>query len=85
MPVVDGYSFPHLTKRLNLAGRSITGFLVELLQRKGYTLSRSADFEALRTVKEKSCYVSQDYHRELQVMALSFLTIVYHCGGCTKY
>ncbi len=80
--MVDGYSFPHLTKRMNLAGRSITGFLVELLQRKGYTLSRAADFEAVRAVKEKSCYVSQDYHRELQATN-SLLPFEIHCGGCT--
>ncbi|KAL7257152.1 hypothetical protein ACSBR1_010974 [Camellia fascicularis] len=35
VPVVDGYSFPHLTKRMNVAGRHITSYLVYLLQRRG--------------------------------------------------
>lgn len=36
VPVVDGYSFPHLTKRMNVAGRHITSYLVDLLQRRGW-------------------------------------------------
>ncbi|GFP99004.1 actin-related protein 2 [Phtheirospermum japonicum] len=35
VPVVDGYSFPHLTKRMNVAGRHITSYLVDLLMRRG--------------------------------------------------
>ena len=35
VPVVDGYSFPHLTKWMNVAGRHITSYLVDLLQRRG--------------------------------------------------
>lgn len=35
VPVVDGYSFPHLTKRLNIAGRHITSYLIDLLLRRG--------------------------------------------------
>jgi len=35
VPVLDGYSFPHLTKRLNVAGRHITSHLVDLLTRRG--------------------------------------------------
>jgi hypothetical protein len=35
VPVVDGYSFPHLTKRMNVAGRHITSYLVDLLSRRG--------------------------------------------------
>ena len=35
VPVVDGYSYPHLTKRMNVAGRHITSYLVDLLSRRG--------------------------------------------------
>ena len=38
VPVVDGYSFPHLTKRMNIAGRHITSYLVDLLSRRGCEL-----------------------------------------------
>ncbi|KAH9531855.1 hypothetical protein CY35_19G059100 [Sphagnum magellanicum] len=67
VPVVDGYSFPHLTKRLNIAGRHITSYLIDLLLRRGYAFNRTADFETAREIKEKLCYVSIDYKRECQL------------------
>ncbi|KAL2951984.1 hypothetical protein AAZX31_19G085700 [Glycine max] len=67
VPVVDGYSFPHLTKRMNVAGRHITSYLVDLLSRRGYALNRTADFETVREIKEKLCYISYDYKREYQL------------------
>ncbi|GLC41556.1 Arp2/3 complex subunit, actin nucleation center [Pleodorina starrii] len=63
--VVDGYAFPHQTKRLNVAGRHVTAHLLELLQRRGYALSRSADLDAVREVKERFAYVAFDYQAEL--------------------
>ncbi|KAL0344157.1 UNVERIFIED_CONTAM: Actin-related protein 2 [Sesamum angustifolium] len=67
VPVVDGYSFPHLTKRMNVAGRHITSYLVDLLMRRGYSMNRTADFETVRNIKEKLCYISYDYKREYQL------------------
>lgn len=45
--VVDGYAFPHQTKRLNVAGRHVTAHLLELLQRRGYQLNRTADLDTV--------------------------------------
>lgn len=67
IPVIEGCSFPHLTKRLNVAGRDVTARLVDLLQRRGYALNRSADFDTVRHVKEQLCFVSADCKRDLQV------------------
>ncbi|KAK9810314.1 hypothetical protein WJX72_008449 [[Myrmecia] bisecta] len=67
VPVIDGFSFPHLTKRLNVAGRHVTEFLVELLLRRGYAFNRSADFDTVRQLKEQLCYVAYDYKKELQL------------------
>ena len=67
IPVVDGFSFPNLTKRVNIAGRHITAFLVELLLRRGYSLNKFADFDTVRQLKEKTCFVALDYAREAKV------------------
>uniref|UniRef100_A0A7S0X5A7 Actin-related protein 2 n=1 Tax=Mantoniella antarctica TaxID=81844 RepID=A0A7S0X5A7_9CHLO len=67
VPVLDGYSFPHLTKRLNVAGRHITSHLIDLLTRRGYAFNRSADMETARAMKEKLCFVSYDYKRDMQL------------------
>ena len=50
-----------------MAGRHITAFLVELLQRRGYSLNKSADFDTVRQLKEKTCFVALDYAREAKV------------------
>ncbi|KAG2494443.1 hypothetical protein HYH03_007495 [Edaphochlamys debaryana] len=65
--VVDGYAFPHQTKRLNVAGRHVTAHLLELLQRRGYSLNRTADLDLVRDIKEAHCYVAFDYARELKL------------------
>lgn len=57
VPVYDGYSLPHLTKRLDVAGRDITRYLIKLLLLRGYAFNRTADFETVRQIKEKLCYV----------------------------
>ncbi len=42
--MVDGYSSPHLTGRLNVAGRHITAYLADLLTRRGYSFNRCTTF-----------------------------------------
>lgn len=64
MPVVDGHSFPHLTKRVNIAGRHVTSYLTQLLRRRGYALTRGADADAIRQLKEAACFVALDYPLE---------------------
>ena len=63
IPFFEGYSFPHLTKRLNVAGRHVTSHLIDLLTRRGYAFNRSADMDTVREIKEKLCFVSYDYKR----------------------
>ncbi|KAK9893928.1 Actin/actin-like protein [Cystobasidium minutum MCA 4210] len=60
VPVYDGHAFPHLTKRLDVAGRDVTRYLIKLLLLRGYAFNRTADFETVRQIKEKLCYVSYD-------------------------
>lgn len=65
--VVEGYAFPHQTKRLNVAGRHVTTHLLELLQRRGYPLSSAADIDTVRAIKEQFCYVAFDPQQEVKL------------------
>jgi actin-related protein 2 len=60
VPVWEGVCPPTLIKRLNVAGRHITRYLIKLLQVRGYAFNRSADFETVRQIKEQLCYVGYD-------------------------
>lgn len=57
VPVYDGFALPHLTRRLDVAGRDVTRYLIKLMQLRGYTFNRTADFETVREIREKLCYV----------------------------
>ena len=67
MCVYDGYVIDHLTRRLNIAGRHVTRHLLSLLQQRGYALNATADFEVVRDVKEKLCYVAYNYEKEMRL------------------
>ncbi|CAE7937836.1 arp2, partial [Symbiodinium sp. KB8] len=54
--VDEGYYIPHLTQRLDVAGRHITRYLIKLMLLRGYAFNRSADFQTVQDIKEKFCY-----------------------------
>jgi len=64
VPVYEGYALPHLTKRIDIAGRDITRYLIKLMLLRGYAFNRTADFETVRQIKEKLCYVGYDTVQE---------------------
>jgi len=74
VPVWEGICPPTLIKRLNVAGRHITRQLIKLLQVRGYTFNRSADFETVRLIKEKLCFVGYDLEVEKR-LALETTTL----------
>lgn len=46
-PVYEEFALPHLTRRLDIAGRDITRYLIKLLLLRGYAFNHSADFETV--------------------------------------
>ncbi|UMM35469.1 hypothetical protein L5515_008074 [Caenorhabditis briggsae] len=63
-PVYEGFALHHLTRRLDIAGRDITKYLIKLLLQRGYNFNHSADFETVRQMKEKLCYIAYDVEQE---------------------
>lgn len=64
IPVSQGQIFQPAIGRLNVAGRHTTEYLCKQLLIAGYAFNSTSDFETVRTIKEKMCYVAHDIERE---------------------
>eukprot|EP00924_Labyrinthula_sp_SR-Ha-C_P010363 maker-scaffold_23-snap-gene-4.57-mRNA-1 protein AED:0.02 eAED:0.02 QI:204/1/1/1/1/1/3/111/399 len=65
--VYEGFVPETLISRLNVAGRHITQYLIKLMLLRGYSFNSSADFDEVRRLKEKLCYVAYDLKEETRL------------------
>ncbi|XP_069485082.1 claudin domain-containing protein 1 isoform X2 [Ambystoma mexicanum] len=63
-PVLDGYTLTHALYRLDITGETLTRRLKELLSWPGQ--SHPYEEKLFREIKQKCCYVSVDFSKELQ-------------------
>lgn len=66
VPIFEGYQIPHAIDKILLAGRDLTDFMVRILKDDNYNFETSAERETVRDMKEKMCYVADDYEAELK-------------------
>mmetsp|Transcript_104716 Transcript_104716/g.156863 ORF Transcript_104716/g.156863 Transcript_104716/m.156863 type:complete len:109 (+) Transcript_104716:41-367(+) len=66
VPIYDGYVLPHCILSLDIAGRDLTDYMIKILLERNVSLTTSADRETGRDIKEKVCYVSENYEEELK-------------------
>ncbi|ORX43614.1 Actin/actin-like protein [Piromyces finnis] len=64
VPVYEGFALKHSIRRIDLAGRDVTDHLQLLLRKSGSYFHTSAEKEVVRTIKEKTCYISQNPAKE---------------------
>ena len=65
VPIFDGYSFPNAIDLMDFAGKLLTESLMKYFRKLGISFS-AAEFEVIKNVKEKYCYVALDYNEELK-------------------
>ncbi|XP_055256395.1 beta-centractin isoform X2 [Moschus berezovskii] len=58
VPVYEGFAMPHSIMRVDIAGRDVSRYLRLLLRKEGADFHTSAEFEVVRTIKERACYLS---------------------------
>jgi actin-related protein len=63
-PVFEGYSIPHAVEKTEIAGRILTEYMQRLLLKNGESLTSSAELEIVRDIKEKLCYVAENYEAQ---------------------
>ncbi|KAG1664566.1 Beta-centractin [Nymphon striatum] len=64
VPIYEGFAMPHSVMRVDIAGRDVTRYLKLLLRKEGADFHTTAEFEIVKTIKEKACYLSSNPQRE---------------------
>lgn len=65
VPIYDGFVLPRSIQRINLAGRDLTDYLIQILSERGLHLTTGTEREIAKDIKEKLCYVALDFDEEL--------------------
>ena len=64
VPVFEGFSIPHAIEKMEIAGRVITDYAQKLLLESGHSFTSTAELEIVKDIKEKLCFVAQNYDDE---------------------
>nr|BAG59809.1 unnamed protein product [Homo sapiens] len=54
----ETFNVPHSIMRIDIAGRDVSRFLRLYLRKEGYDFHSSSEFEIVKAIKERACYLS---------------------------
>ena len=64
VPIYEGFAMPHSIMRVDIAGRDVTRYLKTLIRKEGFNFRTTAEFEIVRSIKEKLCYLATNPQKE---------------------
>ena len=65
VPIYEGFALPLSIVRSDIAGRDVTRYLKLLLRKEGLIFNTTAEFEVVKSIKEKICYLTSNPQRAL--------------------
>lgn len=72
VPIYEGFAMPHSIMRVDVAGRDVSRYLKTLIRKEGFNFRTTAEFEIVRSIKEKVCYLATNPHKEETVETEKF-------------
>ncbi|KAJ6240793.1 actin [Anaeramoeba flamelloides] len=66
VPVYEDKSINKLTSQMKLGGKSITEFLIRILEEREHYFTSLAEKEIVKDIKEKFCYVAYNFKKEMK-------------------
>lgn len=64
LPIANGYTIPSAIMRFDIGGGDLTDFLMKMMREDGKPFETSAERDIAREIKEKLCFVAQDFEGE---------------------
>lgn len=64
VPIYEGFAMPNSIMRVDIAGRDVTRHLRALIRKEGFNFRTTAEFEIVRSIKEKACYLANNSQKE---------------------
>ncbi|CAG9805659.1 unnamed protein product [Chironomus riparius] len=64
VPIYEGFAMPHSIMRVDIAGRDVTRYLKALIRKEGFNFRTTAEFEIVKMIKEKVCYLATNLQKE---------------------
>lgn len=64
VPIFEGFALPHSVMRNDISGREITRYLRLLLRKEGFNFNTTAEFEIVKSIKERVCFLSSNPIKE---------------------
>ncbi|XP_055311174.1 actin-related protein 1 [Sitodiplosis mosellana] len=64
VPIYEGFAMPNSIMRVDIAGRDVTRQLRALIRKEGFNFRTTAEFEIVRSIKEKVCYLAPNSQKE---------------------
>lgn len=64
VPIYEGFAMPNSIMRVDIAGRDVTRHLRALIRKEGFNFRTTAEFEIVRSIKEKVCYLATNAQKD---------------------